>query len=121
VTQQPNIIHLDILDTDFAKMTAGEAIPAERKRRLATEHYDFERLGKQISRYRYGQLDQQGQDDILCSIATTVGLFTLADMEDINDRLRSTGRFYLTRSERQQIINWLEDELDVSLPLPADH
>jgi hypothetical protein len=36
-------------------------------------------------------------------------------MEDINDRLRRTGRFYLTEGERQQIMNWLQDELAVNL------
>ena len=36
-------------------------------------------------------------------------------MEDINDRLRRTGQFYLTEGERLQIINWLQDELAVNL------
>ena len=115
MTQQPNIVHLDMLDTDYAKMAAGEHIPADRKRRLAWGNAAFHRISQYIARYRYDSLDQQGRDDLLCNIATTAGLFTLADMEDINDRLRRTGRFYLTAGERQQIINWLQDELAIDL------
>jgi len=113
--QQPKIIRLNILDTDYAKMAAGEIIPEEKKQRLAQDSYDFDKLGQYIARYRYGGLDQQGKDDILCTIATTAGLFTLADVEDINDRLRYQGRFYLTPGERQQVMNWLIDELGISL------
>jgi len=116
VNQQPKIIHLEILDTDYAKIAAGEKIPEERKQRLAWGHLAFKRLSQHIARYRYDDsLDQQGRDDLLCNIATTAGLFTLADMEDINDRLRRTGRFYLTEGERQQIMNWLHDELAIDL------
>lgn len=117
--QSPKIVHLNILDTDYAKISAGEAIPEEKRQRLATEQYDFEKLGKQIARYRYADLDQQGLDDILCTIGMTADLFTLADMEDINDRLRRTGQFYLTTGERQQVINWLQDELGVDLTQAA--
>ncbi|MFM7221457.1 MAG: hypothetical protein ACKO21_14855 [Nodosilinea sp.] len=112
---QPKIIHLNLLDTDYAKILAGARIPAENQQRLAQENYDFAKLGQHIARYRYGGLDQQGQDDVLCTIATTAGLFSLADVEDINDRLRYTGQFYLTEGERQQVINWLMDELGVDL------
>jgi hypothetical protein len=112
---QPQIVHLNILDTDYAKIAAGEPIPADKQQRLAQESYDFHQLGQHIARYRYGGLDQQSQDDVLCTIATTAGLFTLADVEDINDRLRYTGRFYLTPGERQQVINWLLDELGIDL------
>lgn len=116
MSQQPKIVHLDILDTDYAKIAAGERIPEERQQRLAWGGTTFKRLSQQIARYRYDDsLDQQGRDDLLCNIATTAGLFTLADMEDINDRLRRTGRFYLTEGERQQIMNWLQDELAVNL------
>ncbi|MEO1094978.1 MAG: hypothetical protein AAFX01_08760 [Cyanobacteria bacterium J06638_28] len=115
MSQQPNIVHLDILDTDYAKMAAGERIAEERKQQLDWGDYTFNRLSKQIAQYRYGNLDQQGRDDVLCNIGSTVGLFTMADMEAINDRLRSSGRFYLTPGERQQIINWLQDELAVDL------
>ncbi|MEB3289283.1 MAG: hypothetical protein VKI82_05175 [Leptolyngbya sp.] len=113
--QPPKIVRLNLLDTDYAKMVAGEAIPDAKKQRLAQESYDFDQLGQRIARYRYGGMDQQGRDDVLCTIATTAGLFTLADLEDINDRLRYTGRFYLTPGERQQVINWLLDELGVDL------
>jgi hypothetical protein len=116
--QSPRIVHLDLLDTDYAKIAAGEQIPAAKQQRLAQEGYDFKKLGKQIARYRYAGMDQQGLDDVLCSIATTAELFSLADMEAINDRLRYTGRFYLTESERQQVINWLWDELGVNLNHP---
>lgn len=115
MNQRPKIVHLDILDTDYAKMAAGERISAERQQRLHWSNPTFSRLSKQIARYRYDSLDQQGRDDLLCNIATTAGLFTLADMEDINDRLRRTGQFYLTEGERLQIINWLQDELAVNL------
>lgn len=111
----PKIIPLNMLDTDYAKMSASEAIPEDKKRRLASEHYDFERLGRKIARYRYADLDRQGRDDILCSIGSTAELFSLSDLEEFNHRLRQTGRFYLTQGERQQVINWLQDELGVEL------
>jgi hypothetical protein len=117
VNQHPKIVRLDILDTDYAKIAAGEDIPENKKQQLAWGSYTFNRLSKQIARYRYGNLDRQGQDDLLCNIANTAGLFTLADMEDINDRLRRTGRFYLTAGERQQIVNWLRDELSIDLDI----
>ena len=104
-----------MLDTDYAKLAAGETIPEDHKRRLGLDQYDFAMLGKQIARYRYGDLDQQGQDDILCNIGFMAELFSMADMEIINDRLRTTGRFYLSDGERQQVMNWLEDELGVCL------
>jgi hypothetical protein len=112
---QPAIVHLDLLDTDYAKIVAGEPIPQERQDRLSEDSYDFSRLGKSIARYRYANLDEQSRDDILCTLGHTAGLFTLADLEDMNDRLRQTGRFYLTPGERQQVINWLVDELGVDL------
>lgn len=122
MSQQPKIVHLNILDTDYAKITAGERIPEERKQRLAWGNPAFTRLSKQIARYRYDdRLDQQGRDDLLCNIATTAGLFTLADMEDIDDRLRKTGRFYLTEGERQQILNWLQDELAIDLGVEPEN
>lgn len=116
--QQPKIIHLNMLDTDYASLVAGEPIAPERRQRLAQDHYDVDKLSQYIARYRYGGLDQQGQDDVLCTIATLAGLFSLADVEDINDRLRYTGRFYLTQGERQQVRNWLVDELDIWLDQP---
>lgn len=116
--QQPRIVHLNLLDTDFARIAAGEAIPEEKKRRLGFEQEDFQRLGKQVAQYRYGGGDQQRRDDILCNIATTAGLFSLADMEAINDRLRFSGRFFLTDGERQQVFNWLLDELGINLNAP---
>ena len=121
MNQQPKIVHLNILDTDYARMAAGESIFEERKRRLAWDASTFNRLSKQIGRYRYGDIDQQGRDDVLCSIGMTAGLLTSADMEDIDDRLRQTGRFYLTSGERQQIINWLRDELAVDLESDPDN
>lgn len=115
----PRIVYLDLLDTDYAqiaaKMAAGEPIPADKRQRLSQDSYDFTRLGQHIARYRYGGLDQEGQDDILCTLGHTAELFTLADLEDMSDRLRQTGRFYLTPSERQQVLNWLADELGVDL------
>jgi hypothetical protein len=117
---QPHIVHLDMLDTDYAKMAAGEPIPDHKQQRLSGDNYDFTRLGKHIARYRYGGLDQQSQDDILCTLGTTAGLFTLADTEDMNDRLRYTGHFYLTPGERQQVINWLIDELGIDLEAASE-
>lgn len=115
MNQPPKIVHLNILDTDYAKIAAGERIAEDRKQRLAWGNATFNRLQKQIARYRYDNLDQQGRDDLLCNIATTAELFTLSDMEDISDRQRKTGQFYLTPGERQQILNWLRDELAVDL------
>lgn len=117
---QPSIVHLDMLDTDYAKMVAGEPIAEERRNRLeAVDAYTLNRLEKQISRYRYGQLDQSGKDDILCDVGLTAELLSQADMEDIHQRVRETGHFYLTAGERQQIINWLKDELAVDLMTPV--
>lgn len=116
MSQDPKIVRLNILDTDYAKMAAGERISEERRQRLAWgETGAIDRISKQIARYRYDDLDQEGRDDLLCNMGMTAGLFTLADMEEINDRLRQTGSFYLTASERQQIMNWLRDELAVDL------
>jgi hypothetical protein len=112
---QPRIVRLDLLDTDYAKILAGEPIPQEKQARLVQDSYDFTRLGQHIARYRYGSLDEQGRDDILCTLGSIAGLFTLADVEDMNDRLRQTGRFYLTPGERQQVLNWLSDELGIDL------
>ncbi len=118
---QPSIVRMDMLDTDYAKMVAGETIAEERRDRLeAVDPYTLNRLEKQISRYRYGQLDQSGKDDILCDIGSTAELLSQADMEDIHQRMRETGQFYLTAGERQQIINWLKDELAVDLMAPVD-
>jgi hypothetical protein len=118
LNQQPKIIRLNMLDTDYAKIAAGETIPEEKKQRLVQESYDVDKLGQHIARYRYGGLDQQSKDDILCTLATTAGLFSRADVEEINDRLRYQGRFFLTPGERQQVVNWLLDELGIQLQAP---
>jgi hypothetical protein len=115
VSQSPPIIHLNILDTDYAKMAAGETIASDRKLRLAWGEATFDRLGKHVARYRYGNLDQESRDDLLCKIGTTAELFTRSDQEDFNDRVRCTGTFYLTPGERQQVVNWLRDELAIDL------
>ncbi|MDA0864845.1 MAG: hypothetical protein O2890_00150 [Cyanobacteria bacterium] len=115
MSQSPQIIHLNILDTDYAKIAAGETIASDRKHRLAWGDATFDRLGKQIARYRYDALEQEGRDDLLCKIGSVAELFTLSDREDFDDRIRTTGRFYLTPGERQQVVNWLRDELAVDL------
>ncbi|MEM6451377.1 MAG: hypothetical protein AAF703_13800 [Cyanobacteria bacterium P01_D01_bin.105] len=113
---QTNIVRLDMLDVDYAKMVGGEPIDAERKHRLEdTDAYTFDRMEKQISRYLYGQLDQEGKDDILCALGQTAELLNQGDMEDIHYRVRETGRFYLTAGEREQIINWVNDEMGIDL------
>jgi len=118
---QPRIVRLEMLDTDYAKMVAGEPIALERRERLGwADSYTFERLEKQISRYRHGQLNQEGRDDILCDVGLIAELLTPADMEDIHQRTREKGYFYLKEGERQQIINWLKDELAVDLTAPTD-
>jgi len=118
--EQPKIVSLGMLDTDYAKMMAGEPIAPERRERLGwADNYTFERLGKQISRYRHGQLNQEGKDDILCDVGLVAELLTPADMEDIHQRTRERGYFYLKEGERQQIINWLKDELAVDLTTPT--
>lgn len=120
MNDQPRVARLDMLDTDYARMVAGEPIPQERRERLeATDAHTFDRLEKQISRYRYGQLGQEGKDDILCDIGLTADLLTRSDMEDIHQRVRETGRFYLTAGERQQIVNWVKDELAIDLTMPV--
>ncbi|MGC1305903.1 MAG: hypothetical protein WA885_01650 [Phormidesmis sp.] len=118
---EPKIARLEMLDTDYAKMVAGEPIAKERRDRLeAADAYTLDRLEKQISRYRYGQIDQTRKDDILCDIGLTAELLTQADMEDIHQRVRETGQFYLTPGERQQIINWIKDELAIDITAPID-
>ncbi len=115
MSQSPQIIPLNILDTDYAKIVAGETIDSDRKHRLAWGDAAFDRLGQQIARFRYAALDQQGRDDLLCKIGTVAELFTLSDREDFDDRIRTTGIFYLTPGERQQVVNWLRDELAVDV------
>ncbi len=120
MAHQPRIVRLDMLDTDYARMVAGEPIAKERQGRLeAADAYTFNRLEKQISRYLYGQLPQEGKDDILCDIGQTAELLTQCDMEDIHQRMRATGRFYLTSGEREQIINWVKDELGIDITSPS--
>ncbi|HEY9890023.1 MAG TPA: hypothetical protein V6D02_16575 [Candidatus Obscuribacterales bacterium] len=120
MNQSPQIVHLDMLDTDYAKMTAGECISPERQQRLAWSDPAFKLLSRQIARYRYDRLDQEGRDDLLCNMGAAAGLLTPADLEDINDRIRRTGHLYLTAGERQQIFNWLMDELAVDLRVNPD-
>ena len=126
MTDQPRVIRLDMLDMDYARMVAGEPIAQERRERLATadtdtfDAYTLDRLEKQISRYRYGQLGQESKDDVLCDIGRTAELLTQADMEDIHQRMRESGRFYLTAAERQQIINWIKDELAIDVMAPVE-
>ena len=119
MTHQPRIVRLDMLDTDYARMIAGEPIAKERQGRLeAADAYTFNRLEKQISRYLYGQLSQESKDDILCDIGQTAELLTQCDMEDVHQRMRDAGHFYLTGGEREQIINWVKDELGVDMTSP---
>ncbi|MEL6779614.1 MAG: hypothetical protein AAFO06_20425 [Cyanobacteria bacterium J06597_16] len=119
--EQAKVVRLNMLDTDYAKMVAGEPIAKERRERLeATDDYTWNRLEKQLSRYRYGQLEQSGKDDILCDIGLTAELLTQSDMEDIHQRVRDTGLFSLTVGERQQIITWVKDELGVDLTTPKN-
>ena len=116
MSNQPRIVRIDMLDTDYARMVAGEPIAKERRSRLeGADAHTFERLEKQISRYRYGQLTQIDKDDILCDVGLTADLLNQSDMEEINQRVRETGCFSLTDSEREQIINWLKDELGIDL------
>lgn len=115
-TPLPSVVRLDMLDTDYAKMVAGEPIAKDRIGRIeAIDDYTLNRLEKQLGRYRHGQLDQEGKDDILCDVGIIAELLSQADMEDIRQRVRDTGHFYLTAGEREQIINWLKDELAVDL------
>ena len=103
-----------MLDTDFAKLLEAEPIPEHLKLRLEREDYDVDYLSHQARRYRYAK-DQEERDDLLCRIASRAGLFSAADMEAIDDRTRQTGRFSLQATERQQVLNWLEDELAIYL------
>ena len=122
MSERPIVTRIDMLDTDYAKMVAGEPIEQERWERLeAIDSFTLTRLGKQISRYRYGQLAQEGKDNILCDIGLTVELLNQADMEDIRYRVREAGYFYLTLDEREQIINWLKDELAVDLTMNSEN
>ncbi|NJL86613.1 MAG: hypothetical protein HC886_12535 [Leptolyngbyaceae cyanobacterium SM1_1_3] len=115
MSQQPRIVHLDILDTDYIQLTTGDRIPEDGKHRLIADNYNVELLSRQLVHYQYADLDAQGRDDILCKIGTTAELFTPADHEAMDERLRSTGQFFLTQGERQQVVNWLHDELGVTV------
>jgi hypothetical protein len=120
----PKIVRIDLLDTEYAQILAGEAIPADRQGRLeAADAETFRYLGQQMSLYRYGKLDQEGKDDVLCKIGLKIGLLTPGDQEEFNDRIRNTGHFYLLPGERLQIINWLTDEFGIKLDSPPclDH
>lgn len=113
--QTAKVVKLEILDTDYAAMVAGEPIDDERKQRLDTaDPQTVEYISRQISRYRYGCHTQEERDDALYNIGSMVGLLTPSDMEDVHDRLRHTGHLYLTQGERLQILNWLKDELAIS-------
>ena len=114
MTQSPKIVKLDLLDTDYAQMVEAEPVPDAMKQRLAAEDYDVDYISKQARRYRYAA-SQAARDDLLCKVATKAGLFTLADMEAIDDRIRDTGQFYLEAAERTQVINWLSDELAIQI------
>ena len=115
--KQPiKIVKLDILDTDYAAMVAGEPIADERKQRLeATDPQAFEYISRLISKYRYGCHTQEERDESRYFVGAMVWLMTPSDVEDVNDRLRHTGHLYLTQGERLQILNWIEDELAISL------
>jgi hypothetical protein len=116
MSEQARIIRIDMLDVDYAKMVAGEPIAKERQGRLeAADSYTFNRLEQLMSRYLYGQLNQVSKDGILCEIGQTAELLNQSDMEDIHQRIRETGQFYLTDGERQQIVNWVKDELAIDL------
>ncbi len=116
MSQPPKIVRLDLLDTDYAQLVEGEPIAEARVSRIdTTDSHAIKYVRRQISRYRHGNLDKEGKDDALFNIGAMVGLMTPSDVEDVNDRLRYEGRLYLTDSERQQIFNWLSDELDVHL------
>ncbi|MEA5464167.1 hypothetical protein [Leptothoe sp. PORK10 BA2] len=120
--QPAKILKLDILDTDYAAMIAGEPIAHERKERLeGTDPQMITYISRQISRYRYGCHNQEERDDALYNIGAMVGLMTPSDMEDVHDRLRRTGHLYLTQGERLQILNWLQDELAISFEHRPDH
>ena len=116
MNQPHKIVRLNLLDTDYAQLIAGEPIAEARvSRNDTTDSHAIKYVRRQISRYRYGNLDGEGKDDALFNIGAMVGLMTPSDVEDVNDRLRYEGRLYLTDSERQQIFNWLADELDIHL------
>ncbi|MEM6350448.1 MAG: hypothetical protein AAF766_06760 [Cyanobacteria bacterium P01_D01_bin.14] len=116
MSQSPKIVRLDLLDTEYAQIIEGEPIAKSREARIdTTDSHAIQYVRRQIARYRHGNLDQEGKDDALFNIGAMVGLMTPSDVEDVNDRLRYEGRLYLTESERQQIFNWLADELAVHL------
>lgn len=95
-------------------MVEAEPVPEHLKQRLGEEEYDVEYISKQARRYRY-ETHPENRDDLLCKIANKAGLFTLADMEAIDDRTRTNGYFSLAHDERQQVMNWLNDELAIHI------
>ncbi len=111
----PQIIPLNMLDTDYAQMVAGEVISTRRCDRLGWGQGSCDRLGQQIARYRYNRGNPPTQDDALSTIAGLADLFTSADWEAIHDRLRKENHFYLTAGERRQVLNWIRDEVGVDL------
>lgn len=114
MSDNPKIVDLGILDTDYAQMVESEPVPEELRQRLDEENYDVTYLSKQARLYRYAK-NQEARDDLLCKIANKAGLFTLADMEAIDDRTRASGIFSLDPAERQQVVNWLYDEMQIQI------
>jgi hypothetical protein len=114
VSYQPKIVNLGMYDTDYASMVESEPVPENLRQRLSEEEYDVSYISKQARRYRYAKT-QEARDDLLCKIASKAGLFTLADMEIIDDRTRMDGFFRLENDERQQVINWLYDEMSINI------
>lgn len=108
-----------MLDTDYARMVEAEPVPEHLKQRLGEEAYDVDYISKQARRYRYSK-NAEDRDDVLCKIANKAGLFSLADMEAIDDRTRTSGVFSLAEDERQQVINWLSDELAIRIDQPEE-
>ncbi len=116
MSDKPKIVDLGILDTDYAQMVESEPVPEDLRQRLDEENYDVVYLSKQARLYRYAK-HQEDRDDLLCKIANKAGLFSLADMEAIDDRTRMNGMFSLEPAERQQVINWLYDEMHIQIQM----
>lgn len=103
MSHPPEIVDLEMFDTDYAQLVAVDPIAAQLTVMLEKQVYDYRRTTRQDKR-----------DNLLCRIATTAELFSAADIEAIDDRTRETG-FSLHEDERQFILDWLKCELGIDL------
>lgn len=114
MSQNPKIVDLKMLDTDFAQMATEDPVSAYRKIVFGPDCYNLDYIQRQACWYQ-SATTQQERDNLLYRVATSAELFTRADLEAIDERTRQNAEFSLQADERRQVINWLKDELGIEL------